>query len=53
MKKILAIFGAFGLAAFVCGVLLYQAGGPKPRLPRPILMESGVQGRNIAPAAGL
>ena len=48
MKKILTIFGAFGLAAFVCGVLLI-GGRTEAAVAAAGVVESEVQGRNIAP----
>lgn len=51
MKKIFAIFGAFGLAAFVCGVLLL-GGRSETAIAASAPLESGAQGRNIAPERG-
>ena len=48
MKKILAIFGAFGLAAVVCGVLL-MGGRTEAAGAAGAPIESGAQGRHIPP----
>lgn len=48
MKKIFATLGAVGLAALVCGVLL-MGGNPEPAIAAAAPLESGAQGRNIAP----
>jgi hypothetical protein len=48
MKKIFAIFGAFGLAALVFGVLL-TGGRTETAVAAAAALESGAQRRNIAP----
>lgn len=48
MKKIFAIFSAFGLAAVVCGVLV-MGGRTETADAAGAPLESGAQGRNIAP----
>lgn len=48
MKKIFGIFGAFGLAAVVCGVLL-TGGRTETAIAASAALESGAQGRHIAP----
>lgn len=48
MKKIFAILGVFGLAAVVSGILLI-GGRTEAAVAAAAVLESGAQGRNIAP----